>query len=160
VAGLAEGRRRRRRSKTFYIIFAAGIAFIIIGIASVIYSNTAVDVRLDGTVKPGMTDLLTPDMNSGNTAHIIISGSQFNVTITDPSGQRLVSENKISEFNYNYTAKSTGEYKIEIKNIGNSDTMISGHAQTKGSQIEIGGQLMLIVTGIIIIGLSLRFSNR
>jgi hypothetical protein len=33
---------------------------------------------------------------------------------------------------------------------------IVGSAFTKGSQIALGGQLMLIVTGIIVLGLALR----
>jgi hypothetical protein len=37
---------------------------------------------------------------------------------------------------------------------------ITGSAFTKGSQIALAGQLMLIVTGIIVLGLGLRAKLR
>ena len=77
-------------SKFFYIAIAAGAAFIAIGTASSIYSNIPVDVPLDNTIRPGTVDIITPDMNVGNTATISINGStlspfgvfakRFNVT--------------------------------------------------------------------------------
>jgi hypothetical protein len=49
---------------------------------------------------------------------------------------------------------------ISMENLGSSDLNIAGSAFTKGSQIALGGQLMLIVTGIIVIGLGLRAKFR
>jgi hypothetical protein len=138
---------------------AAGIVFIVIGIASVIYNNTPVDVPLKGTLKPGLTDILTPNMNIGNTADILINGSTFNVTIMDPNKQLIKFEHGISNFNYNFASEKEGVYGIEIKNTGSSELTVGGHAKTKGSEIAFGGQMMLIITGIIVTGLSLRLRS-
>src|SRR5919202_1451174 len=101
------------RKTTFYAVLSAGAAFIAIGIASVIYNNTPVDVSLDAT----------------------------------------------SNFAYNLIAKKEGVHRIEIKNVGSSELAIGGHAKTKGSEIAFGGQMMLIITGIIVTGFSLRLRH-
>ena len=41
-------------------------------------------------------------------------------------------------------------------NTGTSELTIAGHAKTKGSEIAFGGQMMLVITGIIVAGFSLR----
>ena len=148
-----------KQRTTFYAILAAGIAFIIIGAASVLYNNIPVDVPLTGTLKAGLTDSLTPNMDIGNNAYIIINGSVFKVVITDPNHQLIKSVDAASHFNYNFTSKKEGVYRIEIKNIGSSELSVGGHAKTKGSQIAFGGQMLLIITGIIVTGFSLRLRS-
>jgi hypothetical protein len=147
-------------SKVFYAALAAGVAFIIIGAASSIYTNTAVDVSLDNTVGPGLPDIITPEMNVGNTASIMVSGSTFNVTITDPDRQVLASEIDATSFSYDLTAQKAGVHTITILNTGSTDLAVSGHAQTKSSAIGLTSALMLMITGVIVIGLSMRFRNR
>lgn len=147
-------------SKIFYAALAAGIAFIAIGAASSIYTNTAVDVPLDNVVGPGMPDIITPNMNVGSTASIMVAGSTFNVTIMDPDRQVIASANNAESFSYDLTAQKAGEHRIEIVNTGNSDLTVSGHAQTKSSPLGLTGALMLMITGVILVGLSLRFRNR
>ncbi len=143
--------------KMFYAAVAAGIAFIVIGAASSIYSNIAVDVPLDNTVRPGAPDVITPEMNVGDTASISVTGSKFNIKIEDPERQVIRSESNVTSFSYDLTAQKAGEYRIEISNTGSSDLTISGHAQTKASPLGLSGALMLVVTGVIVIGLGLRF---
>jgi hypothetical protein len=98
-------------------------------------------------------------MNIGNTADILINGSTFNVTIMDPNKQLIKFEHGISNFNYNFASEKEGVYGIEIKNTGSSELTVGGHAKTKGSEIAFGGQMMLIITGIIVTGLSLRLRS-
>lgn len=147
-------------SKVFYAALAAGIAFIVIGTASSIYTNTAVDVPLDNTVRPGLPDIITPEMEVGNTASITVSGSTFDIAVKEPDGQVLASETNATSFSYDLTAQKAGEYRIEILNTGSTDLTVSGHAQTKSSAFGLTGALMLMITGVIVIGLSLRFRNR
>ena len=144
-------------SKLFYAAIAAGAAFIIIGAASSVYSTTVVDVPLDNTVGPGMVDIITPDMNAGSTASIAITGSTFDVRIADPDRQEIIAESNATSFSYDLTAQKAGEHRIEIENNGSTDLAITGHAQTKSSPLGLSGALMLVVTGIIVVGLGLRF---
>ena len=144
------------KNLTFYILLTSGIIFIIVGIASVIYNNIPIKVTLNDKVKPGVMDILTHNMNIGNTANVTAKGSALSITIKDPNRHIIRNENNVSSFNYDFTAKMEGQYKIEVKNIGDSELNISGDTFTKGSTIALSGQIMLIITGIIVTGLGLR----
>ena len=147
-------------TRTFYVLAISGIVFIIIGSLSVIDSNTPRNVSLDGKVPSGLTDTLTPIMSNGSYARIIINGSTFNFKITDPEKNTILSINNQTYYKYELIAKKEGEYKLETKNVGSSVLNIRGEAETKASQLAFGGQLMLIVTGIIILGLGIRSKIR
>jgi hypothetical protein len=144
------------RSKVFYILLGAGISFIVIGSASALYTLTPISVSLNGTVEAGKTDSLTPNMDVGNTAALYVTGSNASIKILDPDNEVIRSVSNVSSFLYNFAAHKEGQYLITIENLGTSDLSIAGNAFTKGSQIALGGQLMLIVTGIIVLGLGLR----
>ena len=144
-------------SRVFYIAIAAGIVFIAIGIASSVYSNVPVDVPLDNTIRPGAVDVITPDMNVESIASISVSGTTFHIEIKDPDDQVIESRSGISSFSYDLTAQKAGQHRITINNTGTSDLTIVGHAQTKASPLGLSGALMLVVTGVITIGLGLRF---
>ena len=143
--------------KVFYIAIAAGIVFIAIGIASSVYSNVPVDVPLDNTIRPGTVDVITPDMNVESTASISMSGTTFHIEIKDPDGQVIESRSGNSTLIYDLTAQKAGQHTITINNTGTSDLTIAGHAQTKSTPLGLIGALMLVVTGIITIGIGLRF---
>jgi hypothetical protein len=144
------------RSKVFYILLGAGISFIVIGSASALYTLTPISVSLNGTVEAGKTDSLTPNMDVGNTAALYVTGSNASIKILDPDNEVIRSVSNVSSFRYNFAAHKEGQYLITIENLGTSDLSIAGNAFTKGSQIALGGQLMLIITGIIVLGLGLR----
>lgn len=148
-----------RRRKTFYALFSAGAAFIVVGAISAFYNSIPVEVPIGNTVQPGNTDILTPNMNVQNTANITITGSTFNVVIADPDGKVIKSGNNLSDFHYVVVAKNEGEHRITIRNNGNSQLSIEGSAYTKGNPIAFSGQMMLIVTGVIVTGLSLRLKK-
>jgi hypothetical protein len=144
------------RSRVFYILLGAGVSFIIIGSASALYTLTPIPVSLNGTVEAGQSDTLTPNMNAGNPVALSVTGSNSNIEIVDPENEVIKSAINATNFQYNFTAPKEGQYSISIENLGSSDLNITGSAFTKGSQIALGGQLMLIVTGIIVLGLGLR----
>jgi hypothetical protein len=149
-----------KRKKAFYALLSAGLAFVLVGTISAIYNAIPVEVSIDNTIPPGKIDILTPNMNIGNTANITIAGSTFNVTIADPNRKIIKSGNDIADFHYIFVAQKDGEHTITVRNTGNSQTYIEGSAYTKGNPIAFSGQMMLIITGIIVTGLSLRLRNR
>lgn len=148
------------KSRIFYILLGAGVSFIIIGSASALYTLTPVPVSLNGTVGAGQSDTLTPNMNVGNPVVLSVTGSNSSIEIVDPENEVIRSVTNTANFQYNFTALTDGQYLISIENLGRSDLSITGSAFTKGNQIALGGQLMLIVTGIIVLGLGLRAKLR
>jgi hypothetical protein len=148
------------KSRIFYILIGAGVSFIVVGSASVLYTLTPIPVSLNGTVEAGQSDSLTPNMIAGNPVMLSVRGSNASIEIVDPENEVIRSVANTANFQYNFTAPKDGQYMISIENLGSSDLNIAGSAFTKGSQIALGGQLMLIVTGIIVIGLGLRAKFR
>lgn len=144
------------KSVYFYGLLIAGIIFIAIAILSIYYSNSPVKVDVDGVIKPNSVDILSPNMESGNTAFITVSGSLFNMSITYPNKTIITLTESSSNYSLNLTAKEAGEYFIKINNIGNSDIIEDGYAFTKGNNIAIIGQIMLIITGVVIVTLGIR----
>lgn len=144
------------KSVYFYGLLIAGVIFIAIAILSIYYSNSPVKVDVDGVIKPNSVDILSPNMESGNTAFITVSGSLFNMSITYPNKTINTLTESSSNYSLNLIAKEAGEYFIEINNIGNSDILVDGYAFTKASDFTLIGQIMLIITGVIIVALGIR----
>jgi hypothetical protein len=144
------------RKKTFYILMASGVAFIVIGAASMIDSNIPRKVALDSTLGSNLTDVITPIMNKGSVGEIIIDGSKFNFKIEDPDKSIVVSVTNQSHYKYNLVASKEGEYRFETKNVGSSVINIDGEVETKASALAFGGQMMLLITGIIVLGIGMK----
>lgn len=149
-----------KRRKAFYALLAAGLSFIIIGTTSAVYNSVPVEVPIDNSIQPNKIDIITPNMNMGNTANLTVTGSLFNITIADPDRKVIRSDNESSYFHYILVAQKEGEHTITVKNVGNSQLDIVGSAYTKGNPIAFSGQMMLIITGVIVTGLGLKLKNR
>ena len=144
------------RKKTFYILIISGIAFIVIGAASMIDSNTPRKVAIDSTLEANLTDVITPIMNNGSVGKIIIDGSKFNFKIEDPNKSIIVSVSNNTHYQYDLVANDEGEYRFETKNIGNTVLNIDGEVETKASPLAFAGQMMLLITGIIVLGIGMK----
>ena len=135
---------------------ASGVAFIVIGAASMIDSNIPRKVALDSTLGANLTDVITPIMNKGSVGEIIIDGSRFNFKIEDPDKSIVVSVTNQSHYKYNLVANKEGEYRFETKNVGSSTLNIDGEVETKANALAFGGQMMLLITGIIVLGIGMK----
>jgi hypothetical protein len=45
---------------------------------------------------------------------------------------------------------------METKNTGDSEVKIEGEVETKASPLAFGGQMMLLITGIIVLGIGMK----
>ncbi len=146
----------RKKNVYSYGLIAAGFIFIGIGLTSFLYVNTSVKVKLDGSIEPGKTDIITPNLDIGNVLNISISGSKFDTIITNPENNIIIYKNSVSFFNYTFKANDSGKHTIKISNNGDSTVTVIGDTYTKGNQNFYIGQIMLMVTGIVISGLGIR----
>jgi hypothetical protein len=144
------------RKRTFYILMISGIAFILIGGISMIDSNIPRKVSLGSTLDMNRTDVITPIMNKGSMGKIMIDGSKFNFNIEDPDKSVIVSITNQSHYEYDLVANKEGQYKMETKNIGDEELKINGEVETKASPLALGGQMMLLITGIIVLGIGMK----
>lgn len=144
----------------FYVLVLSGLAFIIIGTISIYDSNKARPVSINGTIKVGEKDTLTPIMDIGSKAKISLTGSSFDFTIYDPNEEIIVSVKNRTNLNYYLVAEKPGEFKLETQNMGKNLLNIYGMAETKAIPLAFGAQMMLIITGIILAGLGIRSKLR
>jgi hypothetical protein len=144
------------RKKTFYILLISAIAFIVIGATSMIDSAIPREVSLDITLDANSTDVVTPIMNKGSVGNIIIDGSKFNFKIEDPNKSVLVSVTNQSHYEYDLIANNEGEYRFETKNVGTSQLNIDGEVESKAPPLAFAGQMMLLITGIIVLGFGIK----
>lgn len=149
------------RKTSLIIFFIAGSIFIGIGIVSVIDSNIPRFVQISETIKPNQSGIFTPDMNTGNIANIFFNESNASIVVTDPLNKVIINKTQNNKL-FNETIKSDkdGKYKILITNTGNTDINLNLGAFSKASSIAFSGQMMLIITGIIIIILGIRMRNQ
>jgi hypothetical protein len=144
----------------FYVLVLSGLAFIIIGTISIYDSNIAKPVSINGTIKEGEKDTLTPIMDIGSKAKITLNGSSFDFTIYDPDEEIIVSVKNRTNLNYYLVADKPGEFKLETQNMGKNLLNIYGTAETKAIPLAFGAQMMLVITGIILAGLGIRSKLR
>jgi hypothetical protein len=149
------------RKTSLIIFFIAGSLFIGIGIVSVIDSNIPRFVQISETIKPNQSGIFTPDMNTGNIANIFFNKSSASIVVTDPLNKVIINKTQNNKL-FNETIKSDkdGKYKILITNTGNTDINLNLGAFSKASSMAFSGQMMLIITGIIIIILGIRMRNQ
>ena len=149
------------KKASLVIFFAAGSIFIAIGIASIIDSNIPRFVQVSEIIKPNQTGIFTPDMNTGNTANIFFNKSNALVVITDPNNAVILNKTQDNNiFNETIKSEKNGKYKILINNTGKTNLDLNLGAFSKASPIAFSGQMMLIITGIIIIGLGIRMRKQ
>ena len=139
------------------IFFVAGFIFIGIGIASIIDSNIPRFVEITETIKPNQSGIFTPDMNSGNIANIYANGSESTVLVMDPNSKLIMNKTRnIGVFNETVTSEVNGKYKIQVINEGENTLNLNLGAFSKASPLAFSGQMMLIITGIVVVGLGIR----
>jgi hypothetical protein len=149
------------KKASLVIFFAAGSIFIGIGIASIADSNIPRFVQISEIIKPNQTGIFTPDMNTGNIANISFNRSDASTIIKSPNNVVIMNKTQDNQiFNETIKAENNGKYKIGITNTGNTDLSLNLGAFSKASPIAFSGQMMLIITGIIIIGLGMRMRKQ
>jgi len=145
------------RRLSFVIFFVAGFIFIGIGIVSIIDSYIPRFVEITEKIDPNQTEVFTPDMNAGNIAIVYINGSDARVLVMDPNNNLILNETDINGiFNKTITSQINGKYNIQVVNYGSDILNLDLGAFSKASPIAFSGQMMLIITGIVILGLGIR----
>ena len=145
------------RNLSFIIFFIAGFTFIGIGIASIIDSYIPRFVEITEKIDPNQSGVFTPDMNAGNIANVYINGSESRVLVMDPNNNLILNKTDVNGiFNETITSDVNGKYTIEVVNEGSGILNLNLGAFSKASPIAFSGQMMLIITGIVILGLGIR----
>jgi len=148
-------------SKRTVIGLVIGSAIIGIGALSLIQHIGTIIIDEEHYVKIGESTFYTIPAPGGSNQYLKISGDVFNVTMSSP-GQGLQIPETVykSEAELEWAHLEDGETSIRIENTGNKELLITGTLIRSSDPIWLTYDLMVIISGMVIIGFSMGFTLR
>lgn len=154
-------------SKRTIIGLAVGVVIIGIGAASIVQHLGTSVINEDHTVEVGDRTAYAIPAPAGTQQSMTVTGDRFDVWFGLPGGEteRLSQAEAVEtaqgrELALEWIHESDGEAIIRIQNTGESDLRVTGTLVTSADPIWITYDLMVMVSGVVIIGFSVGFTMR
>ncbi len=148
-------------TKRTAIGIGVGSVIIVIGLAS-LFTNIGIETReVDETFGVGefTSYRLTAPNHTPQTMNI--TGDAFDVTLESPAdGLQIPLTSHKKQVTLDWIHLADGDTRIEIQNTGNSDLHVEATFQVTTDPIFLTYDIMVAITGVVVIGLSLNFSIR
>lgn len=138
-----------------------GGAIIALGLASFIMSLGLQTVEIDDTYGIGEGTSYRFSAPSSSEQNVKITGESFDVTLSTPADglQIPLTEHK-NEVTFQWFHLADGESKLEVQNTGQKELHITGTVQISTDPIYYTYHVLVMISGIVIIGFSAGFSIR
>jgi len=149
-------------SKRTIIGLIVGVGIIILGGASLILHTGLHTDDFHDVVEVGAPARYTIPAPNHTPQSMIITGDTFDLKLESP-GDGLQILNMTSykdELKLNWIHLEDGETTINIQNTGNTELEITGVITTSYEPVIFTLDLMVIITGMVIIGFSMGFTLR
>ena len=138
-----------------------GGAIIAIGSYALVTSFGLQTVNVDDTFQVGESTSYSFSSPQGSKHFLNITADSFEVYLRSPRGGLQITDEQFKrELTIEWVHLIDGESKIKVNNTGNSELNISGYLTTLTDPIQITYHLLVIISGIVIIGFSAGFSVR
>ena len=148
-------------SKRTVIGIGVGSAIIAISIASLFLHFGIQTIEVDETFGLGEATTYRISAPEHTPQKMKITGDTFDVILESPAdGLQVPLTTHKKEVTFDWVHLADGETRINIQNTGNSEIHIIATFQTSTNPLFITYDIMVIITGLVIIGLSLGFSIR
>ncbi|PJC50876.1 MAG: hypothetical protein CO032_02505 [Nitrosopumilales archaeon CG_4_9_14_0_2_um_filter_34_16] len=159
-------------SKRTIIGLVIGSAIIAIGGYSLILHMGTITINENYVIAVGDSTSYTIPAPNHTPQHMEITGDAFDLKLTSPStGLQIPSSNsektmesfkdRIEEpLILDWVHLEDGETRIQIQNTGNSELIITGKLIRSSDPIWFTFDLMVITSGLVIIGFSMGFTLR
>ncbi len=148
-------------SKRTIIGLIAGIAIITIGGASLITHIGTLTINENYVVEVGDSMSYTIPAPIHTPQNMNIIGDAFDLKLESPgSGLQIPTTSYKNELLLEWTHLEDGETKIQIQNTGNTELLITGVLVRSSDPIWFTYDVMVMITGIVIIGFSMGFTMR
>ena len=148
-------------SKRTIIGIIVGSAIISIGAFSLIQHIGTITINENYTVAIGGSTLYTIPAPAHSPQSMKILGDTFNATLTSPgAGLQIPTTSYQKELSLEWIHLDDGETKIKIQNTGNQELQITGVLIRNSDPIWITYDIMVITSGMVIIGFSMGFTLR
>lgn len=148
-------------SKHTIIGLVVGSVIMGIGVLSLIQHIGTITIDEEHYVKIGESSFYTIPAPDGSKQYMKITGDSFNVTMSSPGvGLHIPESIHKNEVELDWVHLEDGETNIKIENIGNDELLITGTLIRSSDPIWFTYDLMVIISGMVIIGFSMGFTLR
>ncbi len=149
-------------SKRTVIGLIVGSAIIAIGGASLILHIGTITVNENYVVEVGDSAFYTIPAPIHTPQSMTITGNTFDLKLESPANglQILNTTSYKDELTLDWIHEADGETKIQIQNTGNAELEITGVLIRSSDPIWFTYDLMVIISGMVIIGFSMGFTLR
>ena len=138
-----------------------GSVIIAIGSYALVTSFGLQTVNVDDTFQVGESTSYSFSAPEGSTHYLNITADSFEVFLRSPSGGLQIKDEQFKrELTFEWVHLEDGESRIKVNNTGNSELNIKGYMTILTDPILITYHLLVIITGVVIIGFSAGFSVR
>ena len=132
-----------------------------IGAVSAVQHIGIITIDEEHYVKMGESTFYTIPAPAGSPQNMKIVGDSFNVTLSSPGvGLQIPESSHKSEVQLDWIHLEDGETSIRVENTGNDELMITGSLNRSSDPIWFTYDIMVIISGMVIIGFSMGFTLR
>ena len=148
-------------SKRTIIGLVVGTAIIAIGGYSLLSHIGPLTVYEDYTVAIGDSMSYTIPAPASTPQHMKIVGDAFDIKLKSPAdGLQIPTTSHKKETSIDWVHLEDGESRIQIQNTGESELSITGKLIRSSDPVWFTFDLMVITSGMVIIGFSMGFTLR
>jgi hypothetical protein len=130
-----------------------GSYFLILTIASNVH-------QVNETVEIGKNDVFRFDVEKHFHEQLNVTGNSFHVKLKTPSDGLQVDNDFKKEISFDWVSLKNGQHFINITNTGDSILHVSGKLEATTNPLIITSHMIVISSGVLIIGISAAFSIR
>lgn len=139
----------------------AGAAIIALASASMVLDLTREALEVNETFDPGESTsfMISGDANSNHS--LLVTAERFEFEMAAPGGGDSIPRGEfVGELSIDWVHEETGNTRISIQNTGSSQMVVSGAFDVPLDPILFAYHIIVITSGVVIIGFSLAFSLR
>ena len=138
-----------------------GSVIIAIGLGSLLLSIGLQTVNIDDTFDIGESISYKFNAPVNAKQNVSIAGDSFDVKLSTPADGPQISQTSYKkEFSYEWIHLADGESKLQIQNTGQSEIHVTGLVNISTDPIYFTYHILVIISGMVIIGFSAGFSVR
>ena len=138
-----------------------GSVIIAIGSYALVTSFGLQTVNVDDTFQVGESTSYSFSAPEGSKHYLNITADSFEVFLRSPRGGLQITDEQFKrELTVEWTHLKNGESRLKVNNTGNSELNIKGYMSIFTDPIQITYHLLVIISGVVIIGFSAGFSVR
>jgi len=148
-------------SKKTIIGIIVGSIIIALGAVSLIVHVGTLTINENYLVEYGDQISYTIPAPANTPQSMKIIGDSFNLNLKSPGdGLQILNKSYTKELKLDWVHPEEGETKIQIRNTGNTELEITGVLIRSSDPIWFTYDLMVIITGVVIIGFSMGLTFR